>query len=58
MYKVIRSKLAREDVKNITRYIAKDNPSRAITFTHKMVNNFQNKVSTFPKAGVKCIAKL
>jgi plasmid stabilization system protein ParE len=54
MYKVARSKLAREDIKSITRYIAKDSPSRAITFTQEMVGNFQNKVSLFPKTGMKC----
>ena len=54
MYEVVRSKLARDDIKNITRYIAKDNPYRALAFTQEMVENFENKVSIFPKIGVKC----
>ena len=54
MYKVKVSSDAKKDLRNISKYIAKDNPPRAITFTQEMLNNFKNKVSIFPKTGMKC----
>jgi plasmid stabilization system protein ParE len=54
MYKVKVSSDAKKDLRSISKYIAKDNPSRAITFTQGMICSFKDKVSIFPKAGMKC----
>lgn len=54
MYNVLKTLKANGDLDNIADYIAKDSPYRAISFVQEMINNFQNKVSLFPKAGMKC----
>ena len=54
MYKVKVSSDAKKDLRSISKYIAKDNPSRAITFTQGMICSFKDKVSIFPKTGMKC----
>ncbi|MGL1959456.1 MAG: type II toxin-antitoxin system RelE/ParE family toxin [Colwellia sp.] len=51
MYKVIRAKTAREDIKNIARFIAKDNPYRAISFTQELLEKTEKTISLFPNSG-------
>ena len=54
MYKVTISTKAQNNLSDIARYIAQDSPSRAITFTHSIIDNFKARVSLFPKTGTKC----
>ena len=56
-YKIITTDTAKEDVKNISSYIAKDNVRAAIAIT-KMFKAYIEKLSNFPnlgthKAGIK-----
>lgn len=53
MYHIIRSEPARQDIKNIARYIAKDNPYKAVSFVQGMIDRFESLVSNFPRSGKK-----
>ena len=54
MYQIIKSLNANNDLNNIADYIAQDSPYRALSFVQEMMENFINKVSLFPKIGMKC----
>jgi plasmid stabilization system protein ParE len=53
MYKVLRTKNASNDIKKIARFIAKDNPYHALSFTQSLIENTATTLSIFPEAGTK-----
>jgi toxin ParE1/3/4 len=50
-YKIILSESCRKKLKEIAKYIAKDNPTRAISFIDEMQSNFQHRLSSMPLSG-------
>ena len=53
MYTVNITLPADEDLKKIARYIALDNPYRAISFTLELLKSVEKVLSQFPEAGKK-----
>ncbi len=51
-YHVIISKTAKEDLQEIARYIAKDNPVIAINFIKELTETLEKLLSAFPLSGV------
>ena len=52
MFKVHISEQADKDLENIAKFIALDNPYRAITFIQELIDSVTNKLSMFPDSGV------
>ncbi len=50
-YRVVFTATARNDLLNISEYIALDNPDRAISFVKEMVKSFEKTLSIFPESG-------
>lgn len=50
-YRVIIAKTAKDDLREIAEYIAKDNPVRAISFVKELAESLEELLSTFPLSG-------
>lgn len=48
VYSLITTKQAKQDLKDIAKYIARENPVRAMTFIDEMESYFKERLSHFP----------
>ena len=50
-YKVVLTTKARKSLKSIAKYIARDNPTRAVSYTVELQEYLNKTLSIFPRAG-------